>query len=161
MPTCASSCTRYRTGAAGRRINQRSVGLASHCIATKSDDDASSDSDDETVRNHRAVWHATEHCLTAYGAYQSCCRTMHMSESTEGSHEQAAVDDDDASSAGPMSARPPLSARGRAATPRIVAAHVEVCWVKLPWAAGFSTGVNSRTSMLWQGSSTPFVSIPL
>jgi hypothetical protein len=41
----------YWAAAAGRRINERSEGLASHCIATKSDDEASSDSDDGAVSN--------------------------------------------------------------------------------------------------------------
>ena len=52
---------------------------------------------------------------------------MHTVQFAGWSFEQAALDDDDASSAGPMSARPPLSARDRAAVPRIATAPVEVC----------------------------------
>jgi hypothetical protein len=46
------------------------------------------------------------------------------------SPEQAALDDDDdAASAGPMSARPPLSARSRSATPRVPVLQKQVCWL--------------------------------
>ena len=48
-PLVRSSKSCCPTGAAGRRINERSMGLASHCIATRSDDEASSDSDDGAV----------------------------------------------------------------------------------------------------------------